>query len=73
MTNDGLRGHAALCPQIGIELVKDPIVRGEETHPVNASNANRANKDARMFFWFLNRPLYGPRSLYRLPEPTLTR
>jgi hypothetical protein len=29
MTDDGLRGQATLCPQIGIELPEDPIVRGE--------------------------------------------
>jgi hypothetical protein len=29
MTNDGLRGQAALCPQIGIELVEDPIMWSE--------------------------------------------
>ena len=27
MADDGLRGQAALCPQIGIELLEDPIVR----------------------------------------------
>jgi hypothetical protein len=32
MTDDGLRGQATLCPQIGIELPKDPIVRGERRH-----------------------------------------
>jgi hypothetical protein len=29
VTDDGLRGQATLCPQIGIELPEDPIVRGE--------------------------------------------
>ena len=29
MADDGLRSQAALCPQIGIELFEDPIVRGE--------------------------------------------
>ena len=29
MTDDGLRRQAALCPQIGIELLEDLIVRGE--------------------------------------------
>src|SRR3954454_9632750 len=27
MADDRLRGQAALCPQIGIELLEDPIVR----------------------------------------------
>ena len=29
MADDGLRGQAALCPQIVVELLEDPIVRGE--------------------------------------------
>jgi hypothetical protein len=29
MADDGLRDQAALCPQIGIELLEDQIVRGE--------------------------------------------
>jgi hypothetical protein len=29
MADDGLRGQAALYPQIGIEFLEDPIVRGE--------------------------------------------